>query len=291
MSILLSLFLTAAGPAGDTGGGAAASQTTPVSVEEVRVVVDHSVLLEKQMKVAAEDSAFYVHEDSVKALREQHGVEVTDAEDAPAILVGLAWEDYDRTVYRISVATQRPGEEPKEVEEFTARCIDSSALTKAVVDRLPAALEQLAKVEVVPAAVELGPEDASSEEQGGTEVEPTMSDVPHRRGARRVGAVGYSWIASLVAGLGVTAGGVVVLLEEPTRRPRPGRHEDVEVTDRVPLGGALTGIGAGLLATGAILLTIDQTVLRKRREDGAHVSAFAPVLWSEGAGLSWIARF
>lgn len=290
MTVLLSLFLAATSPAGVVGGGATASQETPVSVDEVRVVVDHSALLEKQMKVAAEDSGFYVHEDSVKALREQHGAEVTEAEDAPAILIGLAWEDYERTVYRIRVETQRPGEEPQEVVAFTARCIDSSALTKAVVDRLPAALEQLAEV-AEPATVEPEVESASGGDQGKTEVEPEATDVPGEPRARRVGAVGYAGIASMVAGLGVTAGGVVVLLEDPSERVRPGHPADLEVSDRVPLGGALTGIGAGLLVAGATMLVVDQTVLRRRREGKARTSAWVPVLWSGGAGLSWSGRF
>ncbi|MEX1366172.1 MAG: hypothetical protein AB1Z98_23810 [Nannocystaceae bacterium] len=289
MSILLSLFLATAGPSGQTASGDAASQSTPASVDQVRVVVDHRALLDEQIEVAAEDSAFYVLEDSVKALQEQHGVEVTKSEDAPAILIGLAWEDYDRTVYRIRVATQRPGEQPVEVVEFTARCIDSSALTKAVVDRLPAALEQLAKVQEPTS--ESGAQDLSAGEQRDAEVEPEALDEPRQHGARRVGAAGYAGIASLVAGLGVTAGGVAVLLQDPSERYAPRDDLAIEVSDRVPLGGALVGVGSGLLVAGAVLVALDQTVLRKRRAGKARVSNVAPVLWSAGAGLSWTTRF
>ena len=175
-------------------------------------------------------------------------------------------------------------------------CKDSEILakiddeTEALAERLRAELtsegEHATEQEAVTEA-KSGVED-HGEDEGGA---PIADDGPTDRKGKRFGVAGYVGFGALAAGVGVAVGGIIVLAEEPSRRPWPGHNGDLELADRVPLGGALAGVGASLIVTGAVLLVVDQTVLRKRRSARMRASALVPVPWSGGAGLSWSARF
>ncbi|MCA9708073.1 MAG: hypothetical protein KDK70_19635, partial [Myxococcales bacterium] len=108
---------------------------------------------------------------------------------------------------------------------------------------------------------------------------------------RRVGAAGYAGIGALAVGLGVTIGGVVVLTEEPEERLQASSARFVETIHRRPLGGALTGVGAGLLAAGVVLVVVDQTVLRKRRDPRRRTATLVPSVLPSSAGLLWAGHF
>ena len=72
--------------------------------------------------------------------------------------------------------------------------------------------------------------------------------------------------------------------DEPPGRLRP-------VSPGALVGLALVGTGAGLVVAGAVLIAVDQTVLRKRRERGTSTTALVPTLSPYGAGLAWVGRF
>lgn len=289
MNLVLSLSLVlATAPASATGavaGGAVSEELAPVSrVERVDLEVDHSALLEHQVADAAEDSAYFVLEDATKALTERHRVQVVDDAEAPRIVVRLGWKDYENSVYWIAIATQRPGREPEIMESFEAKCIDSTALSEAVVGRLRGALERLGEEKPVPDAV------VEVKEPDEEPPEPTDPE-PVDREEKRIGAAGYAGIASLTLGLGLGIGGVFLAVEKPKLRPHPTDDQSFEQVSRRPLGYGLTAAGASLLVTGVVLVAVDQTVLRKRRARGGSVAVIVPTLLPTGAGLVFVRRF
>ncbi len=107
----------------------------------------------------------------------------------------------------------------------------------------------------------------------------------------RLGVAGYTGFATLAVGLGMTLGGVIVLTREPEQRLQASSARFIETAHRRPLGGALTGVGAGLLATGVVLLVMDRTVLLKRRAHRNTKAKLAPSLTPNGAGLFLAGRF
>ena len=122
-------------------------------------------------------------------------------------------------------------------------------------------------------------------EDAGADEQPIDGEGP------RLGAAGYAGIGAMVVGVGVTIGGLVVLTEDPEEGLQASSARFIESVHRRPLGGALTGIGAGLLVTGVALVIVDQTVLRKRRARGRTAAMFTPSLLPSGAGVAWIGRF
>ena len=190
------------------------------AVERVAIEVDHEALLGKQMAPAADKSKLFVSEDVAKALAERHGLEVVTAADAPAIIVTLAWKDYENSIYRIEVATRRPGQEPELVEAFEANCINNSALSDVVLERLPAALEQL--VEPVEPATEVGEVTAPKDP-------PAAADEPADNSeggdestrAKVLGPVGVAGIVTGVTGVVLTGVGFGLAAREPSQMVDP----------------------------------------------------------------------
>jgi hypothetical protein len=268
--------LVLAGPAaGTTPAKADPSSTTP-AVDKVRLEVDHRALLAQQMADAAEDSAFFVREDGSKALREQHGVDVVDDDGAPAIVVKLAWKDYEGSVYLIEVATRRPGQAPSVVESFEATCINNTALTKAVVAKLPAALERLAEPEpVVTTEPPPEPEPAEPVVEAPAEQTDDSPRVP-------LGSLGKAGIGVGVVGAGTLISGGVLYALGRRFDPPTGRLEERDGRNFHPPGVALMVTGGAALVTGVVLILVDRT--RARR------SASALVLPSPG-GLVVTGRF
>ena len=137
------LSILTAGPLATSEPVGNSTEATAPAVEAVRFEVDHSALLEEQMAAAAEDSAFFVEQDGAKELTDRHGVDVVEDAAVPAIVVKLAWKDYEHSVYSIEIGVERVGESYQAVETFEATCINNSALTAAVIDKLPAVLSKL----------------------------------------------------------------------------------------------------------------------------------------------------
>jgi hypothetical protein len=273
--------------AGSTGGAqSAATDPSPAApaVKEVRLQVDHSALLAQQMADAAEDSAYFVREDGGKALREQHGVGVVESVDAPAVIVKLAWKDYEGSVYLIEISTRRPGEAPRIVESFEATCINNSALTKAVVEKLPAALEQLAKPEQEPAPDPVEGDPATEPSGETTEADDPVVDDEQRL---PLGPKGKAGIGLLVGGsVGLVTGGIVFAQQrrfdedDPTALDWRGR-------DFRPPGVGVMIAGGVVAATGAVLLIVDRVQARRAHRPAKPEARLVPI----PTGLAVTGRF
>lgn len=279
-AFLLSLALT--GPTAHLSRTEAGPSSKATTVTSVRLEVDHSALLAQQMADAAEDSAFFVRDDGSKALREQHGVNVVEGGEAPTIIVKLAWKDYEGSVYLIEIATRRAGEVPQVVESFEARCINNTALTKAVVAKLPAALEQLAAPKDVTEPDPLPKTETTSEQSTGEpEVGPDdVTRVP-------LGPKGKAGIGLLTAGaVGVITGGIVFAQQrqydeiDPTALDQAGRNF------RPPGVGVM--VGGGVVAiTGAVLLILDRAQAQRARKPARPQARLIPT----PTGLAVAGRF
>jgi hypothetical protein len=259
-SALLALALGAWAPAETPAAGAPAPAEARSSVPRVVLEVEHSGLLEHQMAVAAEKSAFIVQNHAVQSLKELHKVEVVDDSTAPVILVKLAWKDYGNSVYSIEVSTRRPGQEAELVESFEATCINNSALTDAVLARLPAALKQLEERE--PVVTEPRAEPETVEPLVEPLVEPPaehIDDVPRRP----LGTLGRAGIGVAVVGAGALVGGGVVYALKHRFEAPTGRALDLDGRNYKPPGIALMVAGGAALVAGATLLIIDRTRARK----------------------------
>lgn len=238
----------------------AAALTLAASPEQVALEVDPTPLLRHQDASAAEETAAYVREDGVGALKGVHDVGVTEEAAAPTIVVTLSWVDYEASIYRIDIETRRPGEKPQMLESIECPCIDSG-VSEAVLERLPAALEQLD--EPPPAEPEPGttPRD---EPEPSSDVSPTRpSEQPnHRRPP--IGPVGITGMIVAAGGLGGLGFGISrvrrgdVLSSDPSDEEREIRH------DFGPQGRAWVGVGVAGVAVGATMLAIDLAVLRHR---------------------------
>jgi hypothetical protein len=254
-------------------------------VDRVVLEVDHGPLLEQQKVAAAEKSGFFVRDDATRALRERHHVEVVEDAAAPAILVKLAWKDYDNSVYAIEISTRRPGEAKKLVEALEATCINNSALVEVVLANLPAALEQLERPqEAAPVPEVSAPEpqpEGPDPVQQPTKIEP--ADKP-----AALGAVGIVGIVAGVGGLGMAGFGISRLVKGETRMIDPEREQFGIANDARPQGRAWLGVGMGAAVVGATMLVVDLTVLRKRR---ARSVAIVPALGLGTVGIDLRGRF
>lgn len=258
--------------------------TPPVAMRErgVALRIDSSALLEREAKGVVDHTVFFVRGGGIKALAAS-GVEVVDEPDAPVILVALAWEDYEESIYRVDVRTQRPGEVSRLLETFTCACINSG-LAAAVAERMPAALEQLdapASQDAPPAA------DVPSVEPVGLESEPTPAEAPADEQPRRatvLGGTGIAGIVVAVGGLGMAGFGLSRLVVGETRKQDPSREQLDIIRDLRPPGRAWLGVGLGVAAVGVTMVVIDATLLRKRRERPVTlVPSFGPA--QAGVGL------
>lgn len=258
---LVALLLTGS-PAGAETSPKERTTSSP-AIDAVRFEVDHSALLDQQMAEAAEASARFVREDAAKALDEHYGVAAVDDRNAPAVVVKLAWKDYENSVYRIEIWAARPGASPRLVEAFEANCINDTALAKAVIAKVGVALEQLE---------ERAPEDEPGAPEPG-DPEPAVA-APHDRqdrGSAPLGALGKAGIGLLAGGVaGLAAGGIVFSRGRQLDNPSGGRIEP-EGRDFRPPGIAVMVTGGVLAATGVALLVVDRVRAGKNRRDTARV--------------------
>lgn len=257
------------------------------TIDRVILVVDHTPLLEEQKASQAEKLGRFVREDTTAALQEQHGIDVVEDEDAVAIVVRLAWVDYEESIYRLDIGVRRPGGRDEVVDTWTIDFANYSQLTGSVVERLPAALERVREPVAEP-VVEPEPESAASA------VAPEATDgddSPSASDDRKPAVLGPVGIAGAVVGVaGVVVGAVALdaALSEPSRNTDPSDEQGV--TGRRPSPGAYawTATGFGLAAVGITMLVVDLTVLRKRR---ARAVSVVPSLGPSTAGLQLTTRF
>lgn len=255
--------------------------------EAVRLEVDVSALPNDRL---AEDTRTWVLKHQTTAFQEAGFTVSEDASRVVRIEISRYGEYGVNTKARLTVV----GDEGL-IREFTCEaCRDSQFLDK--VGQETAALAEQLRGEIEasrePAAepeptIEQPPETATQDEGR----EPARGEEPTDHEGAPLGAAGYAGIGALAVGAGMTLGGAIVLLQGESRTLHPDRDRQLEVTDRAPLGAGLTSVGIGLLVTGAVLVTIDQTVLRKRRSSRAQASVVVPVVAPTGLGLSWAARF
>lgn len=212
--------------------------------------------------------------------------------------IAVAEED-DRDAARIRVTVSRYGEGDVNYR-FTVKLLEGGATTveRTLTCDLCRDTELVTKVGEEIARVsgryvyehEAGarePEPNGRDEGNGAE--PVDSGTPTDQEARPVGAAGYAGIAALVAGAGVTVGGVILLTKKPEVRLSPEDRRVEEVTTHRRLGTAFTAVGAGVLAAGVVLVVVDQTVLRKRR--AKRHAVLHPSVGPNGVGLSLTGRF
>lgn len=256
---LMLLVLSLGGSPSEPSVSPRAAHETPVAVERVGLEVDHGPLLEQQKAEAAEKSGFFVRGDATQALRDRHHVEVAD-DAGPVIMVKLAWKDYENSVYLIEVATRRPGEAPRVVESFEATCINNSALTEAVLAKLPAALDQLAQPpeNATPDPVV---EDPAAEPAGPVVVEDPNADRTERVPLGPMGKAGAGLLAS--GAVGVITGGIVFAQQQ--RYDEDLEREAQQGRDFRPPGIGLMVAGGAVAVTGAVLLIIDRGQARRAR--------------------------
>lgn len=246
-----------------------AAQVRTVAVDRVVVEVDHAPLLAQQMPAAAEKSGRFVHQDVTRALRERHAVDVVDGDGAPGILVRLAWKDYAGSVYAIDVSTRRPGEEPRLVESFEAFCVNNSALADAVVGRLPAALEQLARSQQTawPEPVVEVPTADSGEPRA---VEGSHADCSERMPLTPMGKAGVGLLAA--GAVGAITGGFVFVQQRRLHDDDPSLL-DWQGRDYRPAGTAVMVASGAVAVAGAVLLVTARARARRARR------AAKPAAW------------
>lgn len=251
------------GPAAGAGPSPSEHARSSTAIDAVRLEVDHSALLEQQMAEAAEASARFVREDAIKALDERHGVAAVNDRGAPAVVVKLAWKDYENSVYRIEIWSGRAGASPRLVEAFEANCVNDTALAKAVIGKLGAALEQLE-------------EPAPGDEPGEPEPdapEPTVATPQDRqdRGSAPLGALGKAGIGVLAGGVaGVVAGGIVFAQGRQLDNPSDPGPDPTGRNFRPPGVGVMV-TGGVLAVTGVALLVMDRVRARRGRSGSARV--------------------
>lgn len=274
MSSILATFLlftnAAPVPAAARTSGSESRDASPVT--QVDLEVDASALREHQAGDAAEDSALFVLEDGARALTEQHGVGVVDDTGVPAIVVRLAWKDYESFVYRIEIAVRRPGTKEERVEVVEARCIDSTALSQAVVKLLPGALRRLQESEA-----EVVQDDGGSAAVPPPRVVPVVESASHDGHPKAsLGMKGKAGIGLLAAGAaGVIVG--VVVFGQGRRHDEGGVAEsDWPGVDFRRPGVGVMAAGGAVAVTGAVLLVLDRAHVGRARRRGTPAAHLVP---------------
>jgi hypothetical protein len=255
---------------GSLGIACALLSAAPPAERKVVLEVDHTPLLEKQIARAAEETLFFVRDDSTKLLREQHGITAQEEADPTldAIIVRLSWIDYEDSQYRVVVSTRRPGQRAQVVEEFECECVGSE-LWGAILERLPAAVEQLdEEPEPEPAVPEVQPQSTEPDEGEGTPSEPEPAE---RKPMGVLGKVGIG--VGAVGAVGLIAGGVVFSRGKPFDDPT-GNAQVRDGSDFETPGVVVMAAGGAALLTGVALLVVDR--LRPRANGRGPSAAVLP---------------
>ena len=249
------------------------------SNQRVVVYVDHSQLLDKQMEEAADKSRMWMQEDVTKALEGEFGFDVVEDagdEEIPTIIVRLGWVKYEDSIYHIELETQWPDHPPERIGAWDYNAYNNTVLISFVLDKLPAAIEQLAEgpTPEPDAEAEAGADDSSDHADEpvadtGDDVEP--GPVVDEDKPAIIGPVGIAGIATAVGGLGIT--GVALGLAARDSTVTTDTMQEWDQTVREPTRGrvAWPAIGLGLAAAGITMVIVDLTVLRKRRQRAVSV--------------------
>lgn len=265
----------------------ALASAEPMSDAAVRLEVDVSKLPKDRL---AEDTRTWVLKHQTTAFEEAGFTVTEDASRVVRIEISRYGEYGMHSKARLMVV----GDEDM-TREFTCEaCRDSQFLDKvsqetaALAEQLRSELEASREpAEEQQPAVEQEPAPAA--EDDGTE--PAQSEDPTDHEGKPLGAAGFAGIASLSLGAGLTIGGVIVAVSEPDVQLQVQDDHLYERTSRRPLGIGLVAAGASLLVAGAVLVAVDQTILRKRREQRRASAALLPSLTPTGAGLVLTGRF
>lgn len=265
-------FLVPDGARAAPVGGSKAESLEP---ERVALEIDHAALLKHQIAESAELSVLFVREDVTKALRHAHAMKVVEDSAAPALIVRLSWVNYAKSVYRVEIATRRPGQDAKTITQFERHFITDTALSEGVADSLADAVADLRKPQEEPTGktAEADPLDEPDEPD-----EPDEYGEPDAEQTNKAGNTDDSGSKAPLgtlgkAGIGLLAGGVVVAgvgagllsqgrkIDEQEAQPvyRTGRDY------RVP-GIVVLASGGTLAVAGAVMLVLDRTGARKRHD-------------------------
>lgn len=207
---------------------------------------------------------------------------VEDVPDAAKIRVTVSRYGEGDVNYRFSVALLEGRETTVERTLTCDLCRDTELVTKVG--------EEVARVSgrfMYEREAAAGTKPDEPVEGDGTDPSQGQPLADHE--GKRVGATGFAGIAALVAGTGVAVGGLILLAKKPDVRLAPDDLQVEEVTTHRRLGIGLSAAGAGVLATGIVLLVVDQTVLRRRR--AKHHAVFVPTAAPNGFGVSLTGRF
>lgn len=262
--VLAASFLAPQGTRAAPTGSANASESA--KPERVVLEVDHDPLLEHQIREAAETSALFVREDVTKALREVYGVEVVEDPAAPAVLVRLAWVDYDKSVYRVEIAVRRPGQDAKTITRFERHYMHDTALSQGVADSLAEAVAELGKPqETRPQgeATEGAPTQATDEPGEPEQVDEASNDSPPRAPLATMGKAGIGLLGGGVVVAGVGAG---LLSQGQKLDEQDGQPLERTGRDYRPPGIAVLVSGGALIVAGAVMLGLDRKNAPKRKE-------------------------
>lgn len=291
MKLRLALLACALSGTPRPSAAAVANEDVAEPAPRIAVQVDHSQLLSKQMKEAADKSRMWVREDVTAALNHEFGYDVIDVggDEVPTIIVRLGWVEYERSIYRIELETQWPGHPPEPIGSWEYRAYNNTVLIRFVLDKLPAAIERLAqRPSPLPPPNTDEPSDPTVQRPeasgGSTEAPPeTDEDDP-----ATIGPVGISGIAVAVGGLGLTgvALGLAARRVEPSVEPTQERSQVLQEPNRGRY--AWPAVGLGLTAAGITMLIVDLTVLRKRRQRALSV---VPSIGPSNTGAELRLRF
>ena len=262
--VLAASFLAPQGTRAAPTGSASA----PESIKPERVVleIDHAALLEHQIPEAAENSAFFVREDVTKALRAAHGVEVVEDPAAPAVIVRLAWVDYDKSVYRVEIAVRRPGQDAETVTRLERHFMHDTALSQGVADSLAEAVAELGKPPKESPqgeATEEDPTDATGEPGDPEQTDEANDDPSPKAPLATMGKAGIGLLAGGVVVAGVGAG---LLSQGRKLDEQDGQPLERTGRDYRPPGIAVLVSGGALIVAGAVMLGLDRKNAAKRKE-------------------------
>ena len=209
------------------------------------------------------------------------GVEVVEGADEPTVLIRLTWKDYEGSLYHIEILTRRPGEDPELFGEYDYQAVTLGKLNPFIEEKIPGALEQLAKEPEPPPE---NPAVAETEGNGATAENTTPNEAAEERRRVPLGPLGKAGIGVGVAGaVGLVAGGVV--FGQGRRYDTDARQEFTEGTNFKPPGAAVMVTGGVLLGAGIALLVVDRVRAKKLRKSDESVARWAPAPF--GLAVRW----
>ena len=256
-----------------------ASTTTQTASAQLSVALELTIEVEKPELGADIKRAVEAEFD---ALRAKHGLTAAaDAESADLVVRVRVWQP-EPTALIIDDSVAHAGETLSVREgEVCMSCSLAEVASKSL-ESVPAAAEQVRAARAA-AAPEIEAQPDSMIE------EPASGAGPKRR----LGPAGYIGIAASGVGLGAGIVGGLLLHRGKTIDGDPGAPT-LNYTDYRPLGAGLLGAGLGVMVLGNVLLAVDLSILRDRREQRANARAQVTgvsVYASAGAGLAIHGRF